>query len=225
MFPRTGEDVKPDVDSCKPYNTSPYENQEENSTGNTEKASSTFASSNAAESESPEEHGMQESSNAAESENTEEQGMQESSNAAESESREEQGMQESSNAAESESREEQGMQESDGEYNQSHSYNYIYDDDECVQPTSKHSLMCTSNQFDNTESAEHNEPIEEDRRMNTDEKSLGFEKFDTKPLRKGDKPYSCNICGFSSRWSGGLARHMMTHTGERPYKCDLCDYR
>ena len=174
MFPRTGGDVKPDVDSCKPYNTSPYENQDKNSTGNAGETSSKFASSNEAESESPEEH---------------------------------------------------GMQEIDGEYNQSPSYNYIYEDDVYDEPPSKHSSMRTSNQFENTESAELNEPMEEDTRMNTDEKSLGFEKFDAKPLRKGDKPYSCNICGFSSRWSGGLARHMMTHTGERPYKCDLCDYR
>ena len=41
---------------------------------------------------------------------------------------------------------------------------------------------------------------------------------------KGEKPYKCNQCSFSTVWSKYLAVHKRIHTGEKPYKCNMCSY-
>ncbi|XP_041715858.2 zinc finger protein 513 isoform X2 [Coregonus clupeaformis] len=38
------------------------------------------------------------------------------------------------------------------------------------------------------------------------------------------KLYSCQLCGFSSRYANHVKRHMKTHNGEKPYHCPLCTY-
>ncbi|XP_060722563.1 zinc finger protein 513a isoform X1 [Tachysurus vachellii] len=35
---------------------------------------------------------------------------------------------------------------------------------------------------------------------------------------------SCPLCGFSSRYTNHVKRHMKTHNGEKPYRCSLCTY-
>ncbi|KAJ8287381.1 hypothetical protein COCON_G00000400 [Conger conger] len=38
------------------------------------------------------------------------------------------------------------------------------------------------------------------------------------------KLHPCALCGFSSRYSNHLKRHMKTHNGEKPYRCPHCAY-
>lgn len=35
---------------------------------------------------------------------------------------------------------------------------------------------------------------------------------------------SCTLCGFTSRYTNHVKRHMKTHNGEKPYGCPLCSY-
>ncbi|XP_041661534.1 zinc finger protein 513a [Cheilinus undulatus] len=41
---------------------------------------------------------------------------------------------------------------------------------------------------------------------------------------KFPKLHSCHLCGFSSRYTNHVKRHMKTHNGEKPYNCPLCTY-
>ena len=41
---------------------------------------------------------------------------------------------------------------------------------------------------------------------------------------RGAKPYKCDLCDYSSAYSGDLKRRMIIHRGQKPCKCDLCDY-
>lgn len=36
------------------------------------------------------------------------------------------------------------------------------------------------------------------------------------------KPPKCNICGKEFRYTMGLKRHLMVHTGEKPFLCSSC---
>ncbi|XP_051510920.1 zinc finger protein 513-like [Myxocyprinus asiaticus] len=38
------------------------------------------------------------------------------------------------------------------------------------------------------------------------------------------KLHSCKLCGFTSRYTNHVKRHMKTHNGEKPYECPLCSY-
>ncbi|XP_051500583.1 zinc finger protein 513a [Myxocyprinus asiaticus] len=38
------------------------------------------------------------------------------------------------------------------------------------------------------------------------------------------KLHSCKLCGFTSRYTNHVKRHMKTHNGEKPYGCPLCSY-
>ncbi|XP_065113298.1 zinc finger protein 513a isoform X1 [Paramisgurnus dabryanus] len=38
------------------------------------------------------------------------------------------------------------------------------------------------------------------------------------------KLHSCTLCGFTSRYTNHVKRHMKTHNGEKPYGCPLCSY-
>lgn len=38
------------------------------------------------------------------------------------------------------------------------------------------------------------------------------------------KLHSCTLCGFSSRYTNHVKRHMKTHNGEKPFCCPLCSY-
>ncbi|XP_032811278.1 uncharacterized protein LOC116942922 [Petromyzon marinus] len=37
-----------------------------------------------------------------------------------------------------------------------------------------------------------------------------------------EKPYQCELCGWSYSHTSNLKRHLRTHTGERPYRCNVC---
>lgn len=41
----------------------------------------------------------------------------------------------------------------------------------------------------------------------------------------GEKPFLCDICGYSGATRTRLARHARIHTGERTYHCDYCTYK
>lgn len=41
----------------------------------------------------------------------------------------------------------------------------------------------------------------------------------------GEKPFLCDICGYSGATKTRLARHSRIHTGERTYHCDYCTYK
>ncbi|XP_025240987.1 RE1-silencing transcription factor isoform X2 [Theropithecus gelada] len=41
---------------------------------------------------------------------------------------------------------------------------------------------------------------------------------------KGERPYKCELCPYSSSQKTHLTRHMRTHSGEKPFKCDQCSY-
>ena len=45
-----------------------------------------------------------------------------------------------------------------------------------------------------------------------------------KRKQRGEKPYKCNECSYSSDRRGDLVRHKKKHIGEKPYKCDVCNY-
>lgn len=42
---------------------------------------------------------------------------------------------------------------------------------------------------------------------------------------KGDKSYTCDICGKKLTRFDGYQKHLRVHTGEKPYCCDLCGRR
>ncbi|RVE75211.1 hypothetical protein OJAV_G00014370 [Oryzias javanicus] len=42
---------------------------------------------------------------------------------------------------------------------------------------------------------------------------------------KGDKSYTCDICGKRLTRFDGYQKHLRVHTGEKPYCCDLCGRR
>ncbi|XP_077443494.1 zinc finger protein 513a isoform X2 [Stigmatopora argus] len=39
-----------------------------------------------------------------------------------------------------------------------------------------------------------------------------------------NKLHSCHLCGFSSRYTNHVKRHMKTHNGEKPFNCPVCSY-
>ncbi|XP_008144140.2 zinc finger protein 648 [Eptesicus fuscus] len=39
---------------------------------------------------------------------------------------------------------------------------------------------------------------------------------------RGDKPYTCELCGKAYSHRGTLQQHRRLHTGERPYRCPFC---
>uniref|UniRef100_H3CBM3 C2H2-type domain-containing protein n=1 Tax=Tetraodon nigroviridis TaxID=99883 RepID=H3CBM3_TETNG len=43
-------------------------------------------------------------------------------------------------------------------------------------------------------------------------------------VHRGDKPFSCPHCSYSSRLKASLLQHLRTHTGERPFGCPECAY-
>ena len=41
---------------------------------------------------------------------------------------------------------------------------------------------------------------------------------------RGEKPYLCDVCAYSTANGSTLVIHKRTHKGEKPYKCDICPY-
>lgn len=40
----------------------------------------------------------------------------------------------------------------------------------------------------------------------------------------GEKPFSCSVCQRSFATKGTLKQHEVTHSAQRPYLCDLCGF-
>jgi len=47
---------------------------------------------------------------------------------------------------------------------------------------------------------------------------------DENVVRRKEKPYKCQICGFEASFASTLKKHNRRHTGERPHKCKICTY-
>ena len=41
----------------------------------------------------------------------------------------------------------------------------------------------------------------------------------------GDKPYTCETCGFKSATKDKLKKHIHSHTGMKPYTCETCGFK
>ncbi|MPD04733.1 Transcriptional repressor CTCF [Portunus trituberculatus] len=38
------------------------------------------------------------------------------------------------------------------------------------------------------------------------------------------KVHRCSYCSYTTMYTTGLKRHLLTHTGERPFMCPYCQY-
>ena len=92
---------------------------------------------------------------------------------------------------------------------------------QAVETSEEHSKSIEANKLRYTDT----EIIKYDSMVQDDFISECVAAFSYNKLQAEETLYRCEICNFTSRWSGVVKRHKRIHTGEKPFKCDECDYR
>jgi uncharacterized C2H2 Zn-finger protein len=101
-----------------------------------------------------------------------------------------------------------------------------FKDEGILEPTDSMLLNADDELIDsisNSTTYQERSSAEEDTFSENSDNSSQSQVTGHKRKREQKKPYTCDLCDYSTGYSIDFKRHERTHTGEKPYKCDQCD--